>query len=121
MFLATTNKSKRLLYLSFIERVRVEDLQRGLEEVTMLLADLPSGFHLLADLGRLESMDTACLAEIGKVMDLFDQKGVGLIVRVIPDPAKDIGLSILSLFHYHHRPRVVTCETMTEAAERLSL
>src|SRR5882672_7213067 len=119
MFLATTNKSKRLLYVSLIQQVRAEELQRGLEEVTTLLADLPSGFHLLVDLGRLESMDTDCVVEIGKVMELFDKKGVGLIVRVIPDPAKDIGLNILSLFHYRHRPRTITCETMTEAAERL--
>lgn len=121
MFLATTNKSKRLLYVSFIQQVRAEELQRGLEDVSTLLADLPSDFNLLVDLGRLESMDTACVAEIGKVMEVFDQKGVGLVVRVIPNPAKDIGLNILSLFHYRHRPRAATCETMSEAAELLSL
>ena len=121
MFLAMTNKSKRLLYLGYIQQVRPKDLQRGLEELPALLADLPPGFHLLVDLGRLESMEPACTTQIGKVMDLCDQHGVGLVIRVIPDPAKDIGFNMLSIFHYPHRPRTVTCKTMSEAAKLLSL
>jgi len=121
MFLAMTNKVKRLLYVGFIQQVHAADLQRGLEEIPALLADLPSGFNFLVDLERLESMEPACAAQIGRVMELCDQHGVGMVVRVIPDPAKDIGLNILSLFHYPRRPRVVTCETMGEAAKLLSL
>ena len=121
MFFAATNKSKRLLYLSFIQHVTVEQLQRGRQDVEGMLADLPAGFRLLADLGRLESMDVACAPEMGKVMELFDQKGVGLVVRVIPDSNKDIGLNILSLFHYWHHPKTVTCKNMAEAARTLGL
>jgi len=56
-----------------------KDLQRGLEEMPALLADLPSGFHLLVDLGRLESMEPACSTQIGKVMELCDpaRRGTG--------------------------------------------
>jgi len=121
MFLATINKSKQLLHLSFIEEVRVEELVQRHDEVVTLLADLKSGFRLLTDLGRLGSMGVDCAPEIGKIMELCDQKGVALVVRVIPDPTKDVGLGILSGFHYHHRPRSVTCESMVEAAELLSL
>ena len=121
MFLAMTNKAKRLLYFGYIQQVRTKDLQRGLEELPALLADLPPGFHLLVDLGRLESMEPACATQIGKVMELCDQHGVGLVVRVIPDPAKDIGFKMLSLFHYPHHPRAVTCKTMSEAAKLLSM
>jgi hypothetical protein len=121
MFLALTNKAKRLLYVGYIQQVRSKDLQRGFEEIRALLADLPSGFNLLVDLERLESIEPACAAQIGKVMDLLAQHGVGTVVRVIPDPKKDIGLNILSLFHYPHHPRVVTCKTMGEAAKLLSI
>ncbi|MBI2927090.1 MAG: hypothetical protein HYY24_15450 [Verrucomicrobia bacterium] len=121
MFLATTNKPKRLLYLSYFERVSPAEVKRGREEVTSLLADLLADFRLLADLSRLESMDVACAPEIGKLMELCAQKGVGTLVRVIPDPRKDIGLNILSLFHYGPRVHAITCQTMTEAAELLSL
>ena len=121
MFLATINKSKQLLHLSFIGQVRVEELAQGRDELIALLADLSPGYRLLADLGRLDSMSVDCAEEIGKVMESCDQQGVKLVVRVIPDPRKDIGLGILSLFHYHRRPRIVTCQNMTEAAKLLSL
>lgn len=121
MFLATINKPKRLLHLSFIQHVGVEELQRGNQELVALLADLPAGIRVLADLGRLESMDMACAGEFGKAMELWDQHGVELVVRVVPDPTKDIGLNILSAFHYRHPPRIVTCKTMAEAAKVLSL
>ncbi len=121
MFLATVNKPKQLLYLSYAQHVNVEDLERGLPDVVALLAELNSGFRLVADLSRMDSMDVDCTEVIGRVMAMCEQKGVALVVRVIPDPAKDIGMNILTLFHYHHRPRFLTCSTLAEAAERLSL
>jgi len=121
MFLATINKPKQLLYLSFIHQVKAEELQQGRENAIMLLADLTSGFRLLTDLSHMDSMDVNCAPEIGKMMELCDQKGVALVVRVIPDQAKDIGLNILSMFHYRNAPRTVTCDTMMEAARILSL
>ena len=54
-------------------------------------------------------------------MKLIDQSGVDMVVRVIPDPKKDIGLNILTIFHYRKHPRIVTCEKMRQAAEVLSL
>ena len=84
MFLATSNRSKRLLHLSFFQHVRVEELQQGQPDVQALLADLPVGFRLLTDLERLESMDIACATEIGLLMDLCNEKGVELVVRLVP-------------------------------------
>jgi hypothetical protein len=121
MILALTNKAMRLLYVGYLQRVQSKDLQRGFEEIRVLLADLAPGFNLLVDLERLESIEPTSAAPIGEVMDLLAQHGVGTVVRVIPDPAKDIGLNILSLFHYPHHPRVVTCKTMDEAAKLLSI
>jgi len=85
------------------------------------LAELAPGFRVLADLGRVDSLSTDCAPEIGKVMELCDQKGVSLIVRVIPDKTKDIGLAILSHFHYHTQPRTANCANLVEAAKLLSL
>ena len=55
------------------------------------------------------------------MMDLIGHAGVGLVVRVIPDASKDIGMNILTVFHYPHRPRVVTCQNLTDAARALGL
>lgn len=121
MVLVTGSKPRRLLYLSLIARVERVELIDVLPEIEQLLKELEPGFRLLTDCGRLDSVDVKGAAEIGKVMELCDKKGVSLVVRVIPDPAKDIGMNILSLFHYHSRPRTVTCETLLEACRKLAL
>jgi hypothetical protein len=121
MFLATTNQAKRLLYLRYSERVDAAELERAREELAGLLAELPSGFRLLADFTGLEAMAVDCAEELGHLMDLVDAKGVSTVVRVIPDPKKDIGMNILTLFHYRRRPRVSTCAKLSEAAKRLGL
>ena len=121
MFLATTNKARRLLVLDYIQNVSVDELKRGYQEVEILLAEFPGGFRMLADLSRLEFMDVACADIVGKTMELMDRHGVELVVRVIPDPAKDIGLYIISIFHYPNQPRIVTCQSMAEAGSVLAL
>jgi hypothetical protein len=121
MFLASSNKWKRFLHVDYIDRVEPKELQRGLDDIKLLLSDLPPGIRLLADFSRLEFMDLACTNEIGLAMELVDQHGVDLVVRVIPDPRKDIGMNILSIFHYTNRPRILTCDNITEAVKALSL
>jgi hypothetical protein len=121
MFLATTNKAKWLLHLNYIGRVSAEEVMRGRDEVQALVADWPDGFRVLADFGRLESMNAETATQLGRLMDLSNQRGVELVVRVLPDPTKDPGLNILAMFHYKHRLEVVTCKTMEEAAKALEL
>lgn len=121
MVLVTINKAKRLLYLAYIGRVTFQDMKRVREGMADVLEQLPANIRVLGDLERLESMDAASASEIGKVMEMLDKKGVDTAVRVIPDPSKDIGFNILSLFHYRKKKRVVTCQTMDEAAKELGL
>jgi len=121
MFLATSNKAKELLYLSYIEHVTVTDLRRGHDELVALLAELPAGFKMLVDLSLLESMDLGCVEELGKMMERLDQHGMKQVVRVIPDPTRDIGFNIMARFHYHNNPRMNNCDTMIQAAKLLGL
>lgn len=121
MFLVTTNKAKQLLLLSYIGNVGVGDLQRSAADLAAMLKELSTGFRVLANLSQMESMDIACVPEIGRTMEMLEQHGVGLVVRVIPDPSKDIGMNIISAFHYKHQPHTATCETMLEAAKLLEL
>src|SRR5271154_5020037 len=121
MLLVTSNKSKRLVHVSYIGPVRGEEIQGALEDLKTQLAELSPGFRLLADFSRLESMGLDCVPGLGAMMDLIGLAGVGLVVRVIPDPGQDIGMNILTIFHYPHRPQIVTCQNMTEAARALAL
>ena len=44
-------------------------------------------------------MPKECAHEIGLLMELFDQKGVRQVFRVITDKSKDIGFQGLYLLH----------------------
>jgi hypothetical protein len=113
-------KSGTLLTITFSGRVTPEETARNETAVISALSKIKPGFRLLSDLSRLEWMDPACLPYIAKVMDLCSEKGISEVVRLIPDVHKDIGLNILSLFHYPHGVRFVTCSSLEEAAEIIS-
>jgi hypothetical protein len=55
-----------------------------------------------------------------QIMDLCGEKGVAMVVRVVPDPHKDIGYNIMSLFHYTRDVIIVTCSNLDEAASALA-
>ena len=120
MFQVEADKAKNLLEISYSQHVGPEDTKRVEEKIPTLLAELRPGFRLLTDLSGLESMDLTCVPYIKRMMDLCNKQGVEMVVRVIPDPHKDIGLNILSLFHYRRRVRIVTSPTLEEALKVLA-
>jgi len=116
MVLVTSNRSKQLLFINYIGQVHFPHFAAGQEDLSRQLNELSPGFTLLADFSRLESMDLDCVPELGRIMELIGKAGVGRVLRVIPDPTKDIGMNILTMFHYPHHPRIVTCESLAAAA-----
>ena len=121
MLIATSNKANRLLFLSFVGHIRLEELARQREDIKALLGDLLPCFRLLADFTHFESMDVDCVTELGRTMDMLDQTCVERVVRVIPEPRRDPGMNILTVFHYRKHPHVMTCSKLAEAAKALSL
>ena len=119
MVLVTSNKARQSLVVTFIDEVSPAHFTKAIEDLPSLLSYLKPSFSLLVDLTSLTLMSEDCAPEITEVMDLCDRAGVKRIIRVIPDPAKDIGLGILSRFHYRHKPRMIRCETLAEAAKHL--
>jgi len=85
------------------------------------LPKLKEGFKILTDLSDLDNMEANCRPYIEKTMDLCNQHGVDTIVRVIPDKSKDIGFSIMSLFHYSKEVKIYTCNSFEEATQYLVL
>ena len=120
MIRVEADKTKNVLRFVFLQRVTVQDTKQSLEDVKARVAELKPDFTLFSDLTDLEVMDSACAADIERVMDLCRKAGVARIVRVIPDPQKDIGLNIMSLFHYGRKIRIATCETREEADKILA-
>jgi anti-anti-sigma regulatory factor len=105
--------------MSFSHRVGVDEMQRCVDEAKGFVADMEPGFRLLTDLSNLEFMDASCALYIGQIMDLCAAKGVAEVVRVVPDPHKDIGFALIELFHYGKQINVVTYEKMEDAVQSL--
>jgi len=104
MFIAGSHH--RLLSLSFSNCVNAKELAVCLKRVEQLVGFVKDDFCLLIDLSGLQEMDPGCAADLGRIMDLCDERGVSRIVFVVPDPSKDIGLRLLSLFHFNAGVRI---------------
>lgn len=114
-----TDWKRNLITVRHIGHVQPEEVVAAIAKLRAMQPELKPGFRILADLARLDSMDSSCAPLIGQLMDVANESGVGLVVRIIPDPHRDIGLNILSLFHYDRKVRIVTVTTAKEAAEIL--
>jgi anti-anti-sigma regulatory factor len=121
MILITASSAQRLLSFRFSGKITADEVRARTEETRVVLAQFKSGFRLLTDLANVDSIDDDCVPEFGKMMDLLKTTGIELVVRIIPDPTKDIGFSILSIFHYGRKVRTVTCKNFPEAVEALKL
>jgi hypothetical protein len=119
MFELQIDVPKNLARLTYGDCVKPDELRLCAEEFEARLPELSAGFRLLTDLTGLEAMDVGCAPYIKAIMELCNARGIGLVVRVIPDPKKDIGLSIMSLFHYRRDLRILTFETVAEAVAAL--
>jgi anti-anti-sigma regulatory factor len=119
MYAVEIDRAKRLLVISALQRVTVEEAKLAAQQVRELLSDVEPGFRVLADFRRLESMDSAAAPHVAEIMDTLTEKGIGSVTRVMPDPHKDIGLNILSQFHYGPETPIATFETLADALQSL--
>ena len=120
MFSVEASEAERLIKIIWSGRVDAEEMRRCAEEIGLAASKMRPGFRLLADMTDLESMDYAGAPYITSVMDLCLSKQVEHVVRVIPDPHKDIGLNIMSHFHYGSKVRVSICENLADAMQQLA-
>ncbi len=114
------NIARNLLEIRYAGVVRAGEAEQGLEQLRASLAELEPGFRVLVDLTELELMDVKCAPFVEKAMDLCNEKGACMVVRVVPDPHRDIGLQIMSIFHYRGDVRIITCQSLAEANEIFS-
>ena len=119
MYSVEADKSKRLVIISTVVRVTKEEAKQAAQQVRDILKDFAAGFRVLADFRWLESMDTAAARHVAEIMDALTEKQVALVIRVMPDPHKDIGLNILSQFHYGPEIQITTFETLADALQNL--
>ena len=120
MYAVELDRSKRLLVISAAQKVTAEEAKMVAQRIRELLQDITPGFRVLADFRGLQSMDSAAAPHIAKIMDALAEKEVASVTRVMPDPHKDIGLNILSQFHYGANVKIETFETLADALQNIA-
>ena len=120
MYAVELDQSKHLLVISASQRVTAEQAKLAAERVREVLQDVAPGFRVLADFRWLDSMDSAAAPHIAEIMDTLAEKGVASVTRVMPDPHKDIGLNILSQFHYGPEIQIATFQTLADALHSMA-
>jgi len=120
MFVVETDTTKRFVVISAAGQVMADEVRDATGRVREVLGDVGPGFVALIDFRWLESMATASAPFIAEIMDALAAKKVSAVVRVVPDPHKDIGLNILSQFHYGPEIKVLTFETLADAVQSLA-
>ena len=119
MYSVESDRSKRLLVISAAGRVTKKEVESVALRVCEMMKEITPGFRVLTDFRWLERMDPAAAVPLAEIMDALAENDVGAVVRVIPDPHKDIGLNILSQFHYGPQIKLVTFESLAEALSAL--
>jgi hypothetical protein len=120
MYSVEADSTRRFLVISVAGKVAAAEARETGERVRDLLRTIEPGFVALTDFRWLQSMETGAAPFIGEIMDQLSAAKVSAVVRVVPDPHKDIGLNILSKFHYRSDTRVATFETLADAVQSLA-
>jgi anti-anti-sigma regulatory factor len=120
MYAVELDQSKRLLVITAAQRVPAEEVRAVAKRVRELLQDVAPGVRVLADFRSLESMDSAAAPHLAKIMETLTEKRVASVARVMPDPHKDIGLNILSQFHYGPEIQIATFQTLADALQSIA-
>jgi len=120
MYAVELDQSKRLLVISAAQTVTAEEAKMVAQRIREVLQDVAPGFHVLADFRGLQSMDSAAARHIAEIMDALAEKEVASVTRVMPDPHKDIGLNILSQFHYGPDVTITTFDTLADAVQSIA-
>ena len=120
MYKVELDQSKRLLVISAARHVTAEEVNAVAQSVRELLHDVAPGLRVLVDFRWLESMDSAAAPHLATIMETLTEKRVASVARVMTDPRKDIGLNILSQFHYGPEIQITTFETLADAVQTLA-
>ena len=97
--------ARNLVRTRFVGVITAAGMLAAAIKIEALLPDLRPGFTALTDFSKVASMELDCVPHLTKIMDLCRAHGIGTIVRVLPEPDKDIGINLLSIVHYRVKSR----------------
>ena len=113
------DREHNTVIIEFEGNIDASQAEKVFPDLEKILPKHGKGFKLLTDFSSVQTMELKVKAAIEKAMEIFNAQGVTEIIRVIPDPALDIGLNIMSRSHYSRDVKVLTLRSRGEAQARL--
>ena len=113
------NGSKRLLIVSAAGHVSTDEVKEAAVRLHEALQIVAPGLRALMDFRYLESIHPSAAPHISAIMKALAEKKVASVIRIIPDPGKDVGLKMLAQFRYNTELSISTVETLVEALDSL--
>lgn len=119
MINASYDSKLNTVFIEFNGKIDANQAEKYYSDIQKIVPRGSDGFKVLTDFSKADGIDFAVRDSIKKVMDFFNASGVTQVFRVIPDPNQDIGLNIMSFFHYSKEVQIFTFTTRSEAEARL--
>lgn len=119
MYLLEIDRVLNRVHITLAERFDASQAKALQDELQLRLKELDRGFSILCDLTTLEEFDELAEPYYRSIMDLCNQNGVSKVVRIIPNPVQNFGLTVMSHFHYASGVPVIICRNLREALENL--
>lgn len=118
MYLFNIDQMRNRLHITLSGKFDERQAEKLSAELMMRIHELSEGFHILCDLTGLEKFDRSARKHYRNFMDLCRKSGVRKVIRIIPDPRNNFGLTVMSHFHYKNIP-VISCHNLDEALKHL--
>jgi hypothetical protein len=119
MYLLEIDPAHNRLHITLAGAFDESDAKALLTELKERLEELAADFHVLCDLTPLEDFDKSARPHYRAVMELCSHAGARKVVRIIPDPLNNFGITIMSNIHYDSSIPVINCKTLKEAFRHL--
>jgi ABC-type transporter Mla MlaB component len=120
VFDVTIDAPRNLVRTRFAGALTAAEMKAAAGRIETLLPEVKSGFTALTDFSQVLSMDIDCVPHLTKIMDLCRAHGISMIIRVLPEPDKDIGINLLSIVHYRGKVKILSVDTLADAERALS-
>ena len=119
MYLLGIDRTRNRVHITLSDRFDESQAKALSDELRSRFNELEPGFYILCDLTTLEEFDPSAAKHYEAMMDLCNKSGVFKIIRIVPDPVRNFGLTVMSYFHYDREIPVITCSSFQEALEHL--
>ena len=100
--------------------VDLTQARRSFDDLRRLVAKHGKGFKVLVDFTSVATMDVDVEFLIKEAMQYFNAKGVGEIIRVLPDPEVAVGFNYISRFFYSKDVKLANFTSREQAQRSLS-